>query len=57
MKPADRRQIWGTLTRGQLETLRDFLVRFVMICPDVDNKIDPADRKRIREIEKIVGKS
>ena len=45
------------VTHGQIETLRDSLVRFVMICSDQENKIDPADRKRIGEVEKIIGKS
>jgi hypothetical protein len=57
LTPKDRSQIWGTLTRGQIETLREFFVRFAMVCPDVDGKIDPADRKRIREVEKIIGKA
>ena len=56
LKAADRRQMWCTLTRGQIEILREFLVRFAMICPDVDGKIDAADRKRIRDVEKIIGK-
>ena len=50
-------QIWGTLTLGQIMTLREFLVRFAMIAPDVDGKLDPADQKRIREVEKIIGKA
>jgi hypothetical protein len=40
-------RIWGTLTKKQVEVLREFLQRFIAICPDADNQIDPADRKRI----------
>jgi hypothetical protein len=57
LKPKDRRQIWGTLTLDQIMTLRELLVRFAMVCPPADGKIDPADRKRIREVEKIIGKA
>jgi len=35
---ADTR-IWGTLTKKQVEVLREFLQRFVAICPDEDGKI------------------
>ena len=37
----------GTLDYTQHEVLREFLYRFIAICPDADNKIDPADKKRI----------
>jgi hypothetical protein len=50
---ADTR-IWGTLTKKQVEVLREFLQRFIDICPDADNKIDPADRKRIAKVKKIL---
>ena len=45
--------IWGTLTKKQVEVLREFLNRFIDICPDADNKIDPADKKRIAKVKKI----
>ena len=47
--------IWGTLTKKQVEVLREFLQRFIDICPDADNKIDPADRKRIASVKKILN--
>ena len=40
-------RIWGTLTKKQVEVLREFLNCFIHICPVADNKIDPADKKRI----------
>jgi hypothetical protein len=43
------RHIWGTLTKTQRDVLCEFLNRFIDICPDADNKIDPADRKRMPE--------
>lgn len=43
-------RIWGTLTKKQVEVLREFLQRFMDICPDADNKIDPADKKRIAKV-------
>lgn len=43
--------IWGTLTKDQVEVLREFLNRFIDICPDADNKIDPADKKRIAKVK------
>jgi hypothetical protein len=48
------RRIWGTLTKTQHEVLCEFLNRFIDICPDSDNKIDPADRKRIAKVRKIL---
>jgi len=48
-------RIWGTLTKKQVEVLRDFLQRFIDICPDADNKIDQADRKRIAAVKKILN--
>lgn len=47
---ADNR-VWGTLTTKQVEVLREFLQRSSEICPDADNKIDPADRKRIARVK------
>jgi hypothetical protein len=47
-------RIWGTLTKTQHEVLREFLNRFVHICPDADNKIDPANKKRIAKVKKIL---
>jgi hypothetical protein len=46
---------WGTLTKKQVEVLREFLQRFIEICPDADNKIDPGDRKRIAAVKKILN--
>jgi hypothetical protein len=37
------------------EEAREFLNRFIDICPDVDNKIDPADKKRIAKVKKILN--
>jgi len=57
---ADSR-IWGTLTKTQHEVLREFLNRFIDICPDADNKIDPADKKQEahskseKDFERITG--
>jgi hypothetical protein len=51
---ADTR-IWGTLTKTQHEVLREFLNPFIDICPDADNKIDPADKKRIAKVKKILN--
>ena len=51
---ADSR-IWGTLTKTQHEVLREFLNRFIDICPDADNKIDPADKKRIARVKRILN--
>jgi hypothetical protein len=51
---ADSRD-WGTLTRKQVEVLREFLNRFIDICPDADNKIDQADKKRTATIKKILN--
>jgi hypothetical protein len=48
---ADSR-IFGTLTKKEAEVLREFLRWFIQICPDADNKIDPADRKRIARVKK-----
>jgi hypothetical protein len=47
--------VWGTLTKQQVEVLREFLQRFIDICPDADNKIDPADKKRIAKVKKILN--
>ena len=47
--------IWATLTKKQVEVLREFLDRFIAICPDADNKIDPADQKRIATVKKILN--
>jgi len=46
---------WGTLTKKHIEVLREFLQRFVDICPDADNKIDPADKKRIATVKTILN--
>jgi hypothetical protein len=46
---------WGTLTLKQVEVLREFLARFIAVCPDVDGKIDPADKKRIATVKKILN--
>ncbi len=46
---------WGTLTKVQHTILVEFLQRFVAICPDADNHIDPADRKRIAQVKKILN--
>ena len=46
--------VWGTLSLTEVEVLREFLQRFIDICPDADNKIDPADRKRIAKVKKIL---
>jgi len=45
----------GTLTQKEIEVLREFLNRFIDICPDADNKIDPADRKRIARVKKVLN--
>jgi len=50
---ADR--VRGTLTKSQHEVLREFLDRFIDICPDADNKIDLADTKRIANVKKILN--
>ena len=49
---ADR--AWGTLTKKEIEVLREFVQRFIDICPDAENKLDPADRKRIEMVKKIL---
>ena len=51
---ADSR-IWGKLTKKQVEVLREFLQRFIDVCPDADNKIDPADKKRIATVKTILN--
>jgi hypothetical protein len=51
------KQVWGTLTIEEVETLREFLERFIDVCPDADNKIDPADRKRIAKVRKVLNPS
>jgi hypothetical protein len=48
-------RVWGALTKKQVEVLRKFLNRFIAICPDADNKIDPADRRRIAAVKKILN--
>ena len=48
-------RIWGTLTKTQHEVLREFLNRFIDVCPDADNKTDPADKKRITTVRKILN--
>ncbi len=53
---ADTR-IWDTLTKTQHEVLQEFLHRFIDICPNADNKIDPADKKRIAKVKKILNAS
>jgi hypothetical protein len=50
---ADSR-ILGALTKKEAEVLREFLQRFIQICPIADNKIDPPDRKRIARVKKIL---
>jgi hypothetical protein len=40
-----------------LEALEDLLFRFKRICPDADGKIDPADSKRIRNVEAVIRKA
>jgi hypothetical protein len=47
--------IWGALTKKEVEILREFLDRFTAVCPDSDNKIDPADKKRIVKVKEILG--
>ena len=46
---------FGMLAKREAEVLREFLQRFITICPDDDGKIDPADRKRIAKVKKILG--
>ena len=46
--------IWGTLNLAEVEVLREFLNRFIDVCSDADNKIDPADKKRIANVKKIL---
>jgi hypothetical protein len=48
-------RVWGTLTKTQHEVLREFLQRFIDICPDEDNKIDPADKQRIAKVKKVLN--
>jgi hypothetical protein len=48
-------RIWGTLTKKQVEVLREFLDRFVAICADADNNIDRADQRRIAAVKKILN--
>jgi hypothetical protein len=50
----NERRIWGTLTKTQHEVLCEFLYHLIDICPDTDNKIDPADTKRIAKVRKIL---
>jgi hypothetical protein len=46
---------FGMLTKREAEVLGEFLQRFIEVCPDADNNIDPADRKRIRAVKEILG--
>jgi hypothetical protein len=46
---------FGMLTKKEAEVLREFLQRFIQICPDADNKIDPADKKRIATVKKTLN--
>ncbi len=46
---------WDILTKKEVEVLREILQRFIDICPDADNKIDPADKKRIAKVRKILN--
>ena len=48
-------RIFGTLTKREAEVLREFVQRFIVICPDDDGKLDPADKKRIRAVKKILS--
>ena len=48
-------RLWSTLTKKQVEVLREFLQRFIEVCPDADNKIDPADKKRIAKVRKVLN--
>jgi hypothetical protein len=52
---ADELCNFGTLTKKEAEVPREFLHRFIQICPDADNKIDPADRKRIARVKRILS--
>lgn len=53
--PKPARREWGTLTVREVTILREFLDRFISICPDADNNIDPADRERIAKVKKILN--
>ena len=46
-------RIFGTLTKKEAEVLREFLQRFIAICPEDDGEIDLTDRKCIAAITKI----
>ncbi len=48
-------RVWGTLAKTQHEVLREFLNRFIDICPNADNNIDPTDKKQIAKVEKILN--
>jgi len=48
-------RVWGTLMKKQVEVLREFLNRFIAICPDADNEIDPADKRRIAAVKQILN--
>jgi hypothetical protein len=41
---------WGTMTNTHHKILREFLQRFIGICPDADNEINPSDKKRIAQM-------
>lgn len=45
---------WGALSRREAEVLPEFLQRFITICPDDGGKTDPADKKRIRAVKRIL---
>lgn len=42
------------MTKKQHEVLREFVERFEAICADADNRIDPADGKRVAAVRKIL---
>jgi hypothetical protein len=48
-------RIWGTLTKAQHVTLCEFLFRFMQVCTDVNNTVDPADKRRIAKVRKILN--
>lgn len=45
-----------TLKAREVLILREFLQRFIVLCPDDDGKIDPADKRRIAKVEKILAR-
>ena len=48
-------RVWAMLMKKQVEVLREFLQRFIDIFPGADNKIDPADKKRIATVKMILN--